>query len=116
MEIRASETAAALMCIRVQVARQKLCLVQMPPPTTFQGFAQNRPLSLPTGNSKRLRRKLMNQNIAEAAARRHGFRFGNNTSEPITWAVGLRAHQPLHVVDATAGLGRDAFLLASLAA
>ena len=58
----------------------------------------------------------MNHNNADALARRHGFRFGKNTREPLARAVGLRAHQPLHVVDATGGLGRDAFLLASLGA
>ncbi len=38
---------------------------------------------------------------------------GTSRRQPIAHAVGLR-HGPLTVVDATAGLGRDSFLLASL--
>jgi 16S rRNA (guanine1516-N2)-methyltransferase len=36
--------------------------------------------------------------------------------ETVARAVGLKGNQPLRVIDATAGLGRDAFVLASLGA
>lgn len=38
--------------------------------------------------------------------------FGKN--QGIAKAVGLNRHEPMHVLDATAGFGKDAFLLASL--
>jgi 16S rRNA (guanine1516-N2)-methyltransferase len=43
----------------------------------------------------------------------HRFRFGAGR-EPLAKAVGLTKGQRPEIVDATAGLGRDAFLLASL--
>lgn len=43
-------------------------------------------------------------------------RGGSVRGESVARAVGLRGGQPLTVVDATAGLGRDAFVLASLGA
>jgi 16S rRNA (guanine1516-N2)-methyltransferase len=46
----------------------------------------------------------------------HRYRFGGGRGQALPRAVGLRAGEPLRVVDATAGLGRDAFLLASLGA
>ena len=42
--------------------------------------------------------------------RRQGFRRG----EPLARAMGVHRHGPVHVLDATPGLGRDTFLLASL--
>lgn len=36
--------------------------------------------------------------------------------EALARACGLKAEQPLHIIDATAGLGRDAFMLATLGA
>lgn len=46
----------------------------------------------------------------------HRFRFGGGRGQALPKAVGMkRGHTP-KVVDATAGLGRDAFLLASLGA
>lgn len=39
---------------------------------------------------------------------------GGGNSEAIAKAVGLKGRKGLHVVDATAGLGRDSFILASL--
>lgn len=39
---------------------------------------------------------------------------GGGKKEAIAKAVGLKGKQQLHVLDATAGLGRDAFVLASL--
>ena len=43
-------------------------------------------------------------------------RTGAARSHLLPKACGLRAARPLHIIDATAGLGRDAFLLASLGA
>ena len=46
----------------------------------------------------------------------HRFRFGGGRGQALPKAVGMkRGHTP-KIVDATAGLGRDAFLLASLGA
>lgn len=39
---------------------------------------------------------------------------GGGKGQMIAKAVGLRGGEPIHVLDATAGLGRDAFVLASL--
>ncbi|WP_413736234.1 16S rRNA (guanine(1516)-N(2))-methyltransferase RsmJ [Sodalis sp. RH21] len=44
----------------------------------------------------------------------HRRRFGGGRGEAIAKAVGIKGHTPPEVVDATAGLGRDAFVLASL--
>ena len=43
-------------------------------------------------------------------------RSGSIRNEAIARAVGLKGGRPLRVIDATAGLGRDAFVLASLGA
>jgi 16S rRNA (guanine1516-N2)-methyltransferase len=43
-------------------------------------------------------------------------KFGGGTSEGIAKAVGLHKTKQLRVLDATAGLGRDAFVLAALGA
>lgn len=47
---------------------------------------------------------------------RHRFRFGGGRGQALPKAVGMRSGKTPMVVDATAGLGRDAFLLASLGA
>ncbi len=39
---------------------------------------------------------------------------GGGKGEPIVKAVGLKGHDNYHVIDATPGLGRDAFVLASV--
>ncbi|PHS78625.1 MAG: 16S rRNA methyltransferase [Rhodospirillaceae bacterium] len=44
----------------------------------------------------------------------HRFRFGGGRGQALPKAVGLKNGKTPSVVDATAGLGRDAFLLASL--
>ena len=44
----------------------------------------------------------------------HRRKFGGGKGQSIAKAVGLKAGVQLHVIDATAGLGRDAFVLASL--
>ena len=44
----------------------------------------------------------------------HRYRQGIGRKEPLARAVGIKAHQYPTVLDATAGLGRDAFVLASL--
>ena len=49
-----------------------------------------------------------------AGAVAHRQRFGGGRNQPLARAVGLRGESPLSVVDATAGLGRDGFVLASL--
>jgi len=46
----------------------------------------------------------------------HRFRFGGGLGQALPKAVGMKGGKSLLVVDATAGLGRDAFLLASLGA
>jgi 16S rRNA (guanine1516-N2)-methyltransferase len=46
----------------------------------------------------------------------HRLRFGGGRGQALAKAMGLRAGKTPMVVDATAGLGRDAFLLASLGA
>ena len=47
---------------------------------------------------------------------RHRFRFGGGRGQALPKAVGMKQGNTPTVVDATAGLGRDAFLLASLGA
>ena len=44
----------------------------------------------------------------------HRRKFGGGKGQSIAKAVGLKAGVDIHVIDATAGLGRDAFVLASL--
>jgi 16S rRNA (guanine1516-N2)-methyltransferase len=46
----------------------------------------------------------------------HRLRFGGGRGQDLAKAMGLRAGKTPDVIDATAGLGRDAFLLASLGA
>lgn len=46
----------------------------------------------------------------------HRLRFGGGRGQALAKAMGLRAGKTPTIVDATAGLGRDAFLLASLGA
>ena len=46
----------------------------------------------------------------------HRLRFGGGRGQDLPKAMGLRAGKTPKIVDATAGLGRDAFLLASLGA
>jgi len=46
----------------------------------------------------------------------HRLRFGGGRGQDIAKAMGLRAGKTPTIVDATAGLGRDSFLLASLGA
>mgnify|MGYP003625858067 CR=1 FL=1 len=46
----------------------------------------------------------------------HRFRFGGGRGQALPKAVGMKGGKTPTVVDATAGLGRDAFLLASLGA
>lgn len=46
----------------------------------------------------------------------HRFRFGGGRGQALPKAVGMKGGVTPHVVDATAGLGRDSFLLASLGA
>ena len=46
----------------------------------------------------------------------HRLRFGGGRGQALAKAMGLRAGKTPMIVDATAGLGRDSFLLASLGA
>lgn len=46
----------------------------------------------------------------------HRLRFGGGRGQDLAKAMGLRAGKTPQVIDATAGLGRDSFLLASLGA
>jgi 16S rRNA (guanine1516-N2)-methyltransferase len=46
----------------------------------------------------------------------HRFRFGGGRGQPLAKAMGLTDGKTPTIVDATAGLGRDSFLLASLGA
>ena len=43
-------------------------------------------------------------------------KYGGGRSQALAKAIGLKGGKNLHIIDATAGLGRDAFLLASLGA
>lgn len=49
-----------------------------------------------------------------AGAVAHRRRFGGGRGQALARAVGLKSGRTPHVVDATAGLGRDAFVLAAL--
>ncbi len=51
-----------------------------------------------------------------SGALKHRLRFGGGRGQDLPKAIGLKNGANPHVVDATAGLGRDAFLLASLGA
>lgn len=46
----------------------------------------------------------------------HRLNFGGGKNQSIAKAVGLNKRRSLHILDATAGLGRDAFVFASLGA
>ncbi len=46
----------------------------------------------------------------------HRFRFGGGRGQALPKAIGMKDGKTPDIVDATAGLGRDAFLLASLGA
>ncbi len=46
----------------------------------------------------------------------HRRRFGGGRGQPLARAMGLKGGASPHIVDATAGLGRDGFVLASLGA
>ncbi len=46
----------------------------------------------------------------------HRQKFGGGRGQALPRAIGMKTNKHPHVVDATAGLGRDAFLLASLGA
>ncbi|MDP1574146.1 MAG: class I SAM-dependent methyltransferase [Coxiellaceae bacterium] len=49
-----------------------------------------------------------------AGALKHRRQFGGGKNQLIARAIGMKSRQKLSVVDATAGLGRDAFVLATL--
>ncbi len=46
----------------------------------------------------------------------HRRKFGGGRGQALPKAIGMKGNSPINVIDATAGLGRDAFLLASLGA
>lgn len=46
----------------------------------------------------------------------HRRKFGGGKSQPIAKAVGLNKKRDLHILDATAGLGSDSFVMASIGA
>jgi 16S rRNA (guanine1516-N2)-methyltransferase len=46
----------------------------------------------------------------------HRYRFGGGRGQALPKAIGMKGRGTIRVVDATAGLGRDAFLLASIGA
>ncbi|WP_439135600.1 class I SAM-dependent methyltransferase [Pseudomaricurvus sp.] len=50
----------------------------------------------------------------ESGAVAHRRKFGGGSGQMIAKAVGVKLSRPLKVLDATAGLGKDAFVLASL--
>lgn len=66
--------------------------------------------------------QILSQNAAElrvdfvTGAVAHRLRFGGGRGQDLPKAMGLRAGKTPTIIDATAGLGRDAFLLASLGA
>lgn len=49
-----------------------------------------------------------------SGSRDHRRKFGGGAGQAVAKAVGVKASRPLHVLDATAGLGGDAFVLACL--
>lgn len=49
-----------------------------------------------------------------SGSRDHRRKFGGGAGQAVAKAVGVKPSRPLHVLDATAGLGGDAFVLASL--
>ncbi|MCB5410680.1 class I SAM-dependent methyltransferase [Pseudogemmobacter faecipullorum] len=51
-----------------------------------------------------------------SGAMAHRLKYGGGRQQTIGRAIGIRGKEELHVVDATAGLGRDAFIMASLGA
>lgn len=63
-----------------------------------------------TQSSKDLRVDFVNGAVG------HRLRFGGGRGQDLAKAMGLRAGKTPKIIDATAGLGRDAFLLASLGA
>lgn len=65
-----------------------------------------------------LRREAQSELSTDFVGGAVGYRLRSNTARnhPLARAVGLTRARSLRVVDATAGLGRDAFLLASLGA
>ena len=44
----------------------------------------------------------------------HRVRYGGGRGQALAKAIGLQKHKDLHVLDATAGMGRDAYVLATL--
>jgi len=46
----------------------------------------------------------------------HRLKFGGGRGQALPKAIGMKTNKNPHIVDATAGLGRDSFLLASLGA
>ncbi|WP_227657390.1 class I SAM-dependent methyltransferase [Candidatus Magnetaquicoccus inordinatus] len=56
--------------------------------------------------------------VVDFVAGKAGYRrrHGGGWRQPLVRALGLRAHKPLRIVDATPGLGQDAFVLAALGA
>ena len=46
----------------------------------------------------------------------HRFRQGGGRNQALPKAIGLKGNKNINIIDATAGLGRDSFLLASLGA
>lgn len=51
-----------------------------------------------------------------AGANAHRAQFGGGKNQPLSKACGLNKHKGLTIIDVTAGLGRDAYVLASLGA
>lgn len=45
---------------------------------------------------------------------KHRQQFGKDKYSPLARAIGLRDKSPLHILDATCGLGKDTFVLANL--
>ena len=46
----------------------------------------------------------------------HRFKFGGGRNQDLARAVGFKGSKTINIVDTTAGLGKDAFVLASLGA
>jgi 16S rRNA (guanine1516-N2)-methyltransferase len=67
-----------------------------------------------TGKMKKAGKELRVDFVEGAVA--HRLRFGGGRGQPIAKAMGLRDGKTPSIIDATAGLGRDSFLLASLGA
>ncbi|WP_414829285.1 class I SAM-dependent methyltransferase [Alteromonas sp. H39] len=86
-------------------------LVQNPPSQALALVIENGQLSLKDcGDPKQLPVSVDFLSGSSTYRQQHG----GGKGEPVVKAIGLKGHDNYHVIDATPGLGRDAFVLASV--